>query len=653
MVDELRVENVARSSNWIWACWLNQFSNAAFVSVAPVERKGTLFQFNTDAPSAGECLPCCDSFEELAPGPLHGANHWQTTPATTNVAVQSHTVYHGTRAVQLRQGHAWRGLPAAPGTNLWVDWYARPQPRTAPPRDIAELHWNATAAFYINTNGQVVACSNHTWVAFDTVQVSATNWTRFSVALDQSQQHWSLYVADSVPNTLAVPVFTNLPFHATNGVTLTSFRMSEEAPRASYLDCLAVGAAAPLSVDQDGNGLPDTWEATYLGGTGVDPAADSDSDGVSNFHEFLAGTHPGDSNSYLRIIGLDLESPTSSNIVVKVAGGSFLGGSPYTAAGDAPRRTFGVQAANEDVTLPKLRLTNLTALLSGTSVWTDVGAAALYTSRYYAVSVAFAGASYTNREEWALHAQPRLAGQRYLICVPVDYGSPEANNLRGTLGQQLARGLRPGATAAEADKLCYMDAAGLWQEFYLFTNANGTPYWSDEISGTSTADVPVYPGMALWVVRGSGTAQRANAVFTGRSFTTQSVVTLNFTTNYGGWTAFGWPLPQPRWHRNLGPATPVDTLGFYPLGRGGTQWDSKAYPGQVGDQIWVWEDNTYRRWYWLIDHVGTNYNGRWWDNAATGVWKFANFALEVGRGYYYGHTTNWGATNFLWRPTPP
>ena len=29
-LDEFRISSVARSSNWIWACWLNQASNAAF-----------------------------------------------------------------------------------------------------------------------------------------------------------------------------------------------------------------------------------------------------------------------------------------------------------------------------------------------------------------------------------------------------------------------------------------------------------------------------------------------------------------------------------------------------------------------------------------------------------------------------------------------
>ncbi len=45
-------------------------------------------------------------------------------------------------------------------------------------------------------------------------------------------------------------------------------------------------------VDDDANGLPDAWEFRYFGRTGIDPAADDDGDGLSNFAEFQGGTDP-------------------------------------------------------------------------------------------------------------------------------------------------------------------------------------------------------------------------------------------------------------------------------------------------------------------------------------------------------------------------
>lgn len=63
---------------------------------------------------------------------------------------------------------------------------------------------------------------------------------------------------------------------------------------------------ANLSVavqDTDGDGMPDAWETQY--GLNPNSAADAlldlDSDGMSNRDEYTAGTHPGDSDSYLKV----------------------------------------------------------------------------------------------------------------------------------------------------------------------------------------------------------------------------------------------------------------------------------------------------------------------------------------------------------------
>lgn len=44
MIDEPRIESVKRSSNWVWACWMNQGSNSIYFNgYAPVEARGTVF----------------------------------------------------------------------------------------------------------------------------------------------------------------------------------------------------------------------------------------------------------------------------------------------------------------------------------------------------------------------------------------------------------------------------------------------------------------------------------------------------------------------------------------------------------------------------------------------------------------------------------
>lgn len=61
------------------------------------------------------------------------------------------------------------------------------------------------------------------------------------------------------------------------------------------------------AADLDANGLPDSWEATYLAGFGPGgdgdrtPEGDFDLDGASNLGEYLAGTDPKDETRYFAV----------------------------------------------------------------------------------------------------------------------------------------------------------------------------------------------------------------------------------------------------------------------------------------------------------------------------------------------------------------
>jgi hypothetical protein len=60
-----------------------------------------------------------------------------------------------------------------------------------------------------------------------------------------------------------------------------------------------------LGIDSDKDSLPDAWERSVLGEgmdiTDISPHEDLDGDGVSNFHEYIAGTYAFDSEDGLKV----------------------------------------------------------------------------------------------------------------------------------------------------------------------------------------------------------------------------------------------------------------------------------------------------------------------------------------------------------------
>jgi hypothetical protein len=92
----------------------------------------------------------------------------------------------------------------------------------------------------------------------------------------------------------------NLTIYAQPAQTNTSFFATDRG----RIERVDLTVSTPL-LDLDGNGLPDDWERTYFGRTGLDPNSDPDGDGMNLLAEYRAGTDPTDPSSVFRITEMD------------------------------------------------------------------------------------------------------------------------------------------------------------------------------------------------------------------------------------------------------------------------------------------------------------------------------------------------------------
>ena len=636
----------ATTNGAVWSDWSEAqagTSNLVFNGYASVVEPGTYFEFDADSAESGVSLPFTETFESVAVGSLDGENDWHArgTPRALN---QTTKVYAGSRGAELEHATAWHGADDATGTNVWVNFFAWPEPCATNPVDPSTLSENTTALFYLNADGKPVVLSNSTWVTYSDADLGTNNWVRFIVNLDYVADEWGLWAITATTNAR---VATELPFENTTRSVFTSFRAVEGGlTPLSYFDNFGVGAEKPLGVDTDEDEMPDMWEETYMTNLNQTETGDLDSDGVSNLHEYLAGTNPNDSDDTMRVIDVDLEGASSANVRLKLLGGGAIGNTNFFPVGDEVERTFKIYAANNSATNTKTLVASVTSDASGTNTWTDNGMTDAYSSRYYEISVEHSSGGYTNTEEWAVHVQPRAASKSYMICAPVDYLGTN-NNLNALLGDHLARGLHADTAQGASDRIEWIATDGSWARYWL-----GTTGW--KVWGTTTAaDVDIDPGQGMWVVRGSGGTTRNNAVFAGKSFTDANVEAFSFSKgdvglSQNGWTIFGWPLPEPLQARASD--TSQNQLGFF--SGGGVGGESPDHTNSVaGDQIWIWNDGWSA--YWLVDdHSGANAaDGRWWKGHGTSGDDFADITLEPGKAYYYFHSDNWSATDFTWTPT--
>jgi hypothetical protein len=187
-------------------------------------------------------LPFTETFENRLEADLDGQYGWSSGSATVQTAV----VYSGTKSAIIAEGGNIAHPFVGDHTNVWSDIYVRPL-RGVPPAVPA----NSTFAFYVNTNGHVMAYDGDT--ATDLTPPAPTvaegKWARFTVHSDYTDKTWDLYVNGMRRGE-------DLAFYSTSTTGYSEFGIKisggTNEVRSSYVDNIKIGFNRPFGVHDFG-----------------------------------------------------------------------------------------------------------------------------------------------------------------------------------------------------------------------------------------------------------------------------------------------------------------------------------------------------------------------------------------------------------------
>jgi hypothetical protein len=287
---------------------------------------------DTWAPSA---FPFADGFELDAPGALPGGTRqWAVTLGSGSSAeIVTGAAAEGARSLRLSGTDAIlaRDFAQVSGvTAVWIDFQAQLAPRAVSAPEIAP---DSAAAFYFSSSGDVMAFDGNgngsgggTWhgvaqLPAPGASLPAPAWHRYTLHLNYAAQTWSLWfdgvrVARDFGFAHPVPFFSGLSI------------AHDQAQQATGLDGFSFAAVEPIALDNDGDGMPNSWEVSY--GLNPDDQADATTslsgDGWANIEKFQFGVSP--TVSHLSALPLfePFEQLTAGSLLQGANSWFYLGG---------------------------------------------------------------------------------------------------------------------------------------------------------------------------------------------------------------------------------------------------------------------------------------------------------------------------------------
>jgi len=191
-----------------------------------------------------KALPFVEGFEGYAAGSdLDGQDPDGSHPWTaTDVVVTNSPVQAGSRAAALTSETAVATQTFNDGqTNVWTDMHVQPVFASDDNASVTNLPAGSSFAFYVGTNGQVVAYNGTNKTPLAHAPLTEGQWVRFTVHSDHTTRTWNLYL-----NGNQTPIATGLGFFdPTPAASYTEFGIRGAGASRAPVDSITVGTKAP------------------------------------------------------------------------------------------------------------------------------------------------------------------------------------------------------------------------------------------------------------------------------------------------------------------------------------------------------------------------------------------------------------------------